>query len=286
MTDPPTADNATQQGPGGFYQPGWQVNTVNQVMGDQHVHKPLPTWPLYINIPPLPKTIVGREDLITHLVARLCAGTTTALSAEGLPGVGKTTLAVALAHDARIRDHFSDGVLWAGLGPNADPVTQLNLWAEALGLDLSDKPTAADRARAVRNAISGRRLLLVIDDAWALEPANLLRCSGPDSVHLLTTRYQLLAAEFGQMARVEVLTPDAARNLLQKLAPKAYVTDPTAAEKLLEAVGYLPLAIELLGGYLNAGASARFARPWPTSPTPPAAWLWPAVVWAATRPRR
>ncbi len=58
---------------------------------------------------------------------------------------------------------------------------------------------------------------------------------------------------------MEELTPAAAQELLQTLAPKAWEADPKAAEALLAAVGYLPLAIELLGGYLNAGAAGRFA---------------------------
>jgi hypothetical protein len=39
MADQPTADNATQQGPGSYHQPNWHVGTVNQIMGDQHIHK-------------------------------------------------------------------------------------------------------------------------------------------------------------------------------------------------------------------------------------------------------
>jgi hypothetical protein len=116
MTDPSSEDSDGQydideirDNQAVAFGPGAQASVTNII------HKappPPPTWPLYANIPALPKTIVGRADLLTHLVARLCAGTTTALSAEELPRVGKTTLAVALAH-------FRDGVLWAGLDPNA-----------------------------------------------------------------------------------------------------------------------------------------------------------------------
>jgi hypothetical protein len=218
------------------------------------------TWPLYINIPAPPTNFVGREDRVRTLIAQLCAGTTTALSAEGLPGVGKTTLAVKLAHHPDLRAHFTDGVLWAGLGPNGDPALALSRWADALQLDLSDKPTTAARAAAVADAISSRKLLIVLDDIWHLEHAQTLRLGGPGSVHLLTTRDQRIAAAFGHVATVDVLTPEAARALFQTLAPAAYNADPAAADALLDAVGYLPLAIELLAGYLNAGASKRFAN--------------------------
>jgi tetratricopeptide (TPR) repeat protein len=232
----------------------------NYYEGGTHHHHPDPlTWPLYINLPTPPTHFLGREDLLTTLIAQLRAGTTTALSAEGLPGVGKTTLAVKLAHHQEIRAHFTDGVLWAGLGPNGDPALALSRWADALQLDLSDKPTTAARAAAVADAISSRKLLIVLDDIWQLEHAKTLRLGGPNSVHLLTTRNQRIAAAFGHVATVDVLTPEAARELFRTLAPAAYNADPAAADRLLDAVGYLPLAIELLAGYLNAGASKRFA---------------------------
>ena len=230
----------------------------NYYEGGEHHHYPGPTWPLYINIPAPPTHFLGREDLLTRLITQLCAGTTT-FSADGLPGVGKTTLAVMIAHHEQIRAHFTDGVLWAGLGPNGDPALALSRWADALKLDLSGKPTTAARAAAVADAISGRKLLIVLDDIWQLEHAQTLRLGGPASVHLLTTRDQRIAAAFGHVATIDVLTPKAARELFRVLAPAAYNADPAAADALLESVGYLPLAIELLAGYLNAGASKRFA---------------------------
>ncbi|MCB9133229.1 MAG: hypothetical protein H6647_20090 [Anaerolineales bacterium] len=157
------------------------------------VQLPAKLPPLWVNVPSLPNHFLGRDALVDDLVARLIAGHSPALSAEGLPGVGKTTLAVVLAHHPDILAHFSDGVLWAGLGPTPDVPSQLAAWATALGIDVSDLPTPAARAQAVGNAIGQRRLLLVIDDAWHCEAADLLRCGGPRCSHLLTTRDQAIA---------------------------------------------------------------------------------------------
>src|SRR6266705_2956328 len=47
--------------------------------------------------------LVGRDDDIERIKQRLCAGKSVALTAiNGLPGVGKTALAIALAHDPAI----------------------------------------------------------------------------------------------------------------------------------------------------------------------------------------
>jgi len=229
-------------------------------LGDKYVILPADRPPLWIDVPSLPAHFLGRDAIVADLSARLTAGGNVALSAEGKPGVGKTTLAVALAHHRDVLSHFSDGVLWAGLGPQPDLPSRLARWADALGLDISDRPTVEARAQAVRDAIGHRKLLLVIDDAWQLEAAKHLRCGGPNCAHLLTSRDQRLPLQFaGRSARVQELTPGDALELLRRLAPKAVAVDEIQVAGLLAAVGYLPLAVELLGGYLAAGASARFA---------------------------
>src|SRR5215470_11718762 len=54
-------------------------------------------------------------------LAQLFARQSLALTAlDGLPGVGKTALAVAVSLDAAVQAHFADGILWAGLGPHPD----------------------------------------------------------------------------------------------------------------------------------------------------------------------
>src|SRR6266496_3666220 len=62
-------------------------------------------------IPPLLTPLVGREQEVASLRARLYTGQqiTPLTAINGLPGVGKTTLAVALAHDPDLRAQFLDG---------------------------------------------------------------------------------------------------------------------------------------------------------------------------------
>ena len=65
--------------------------------------------------------------------------------------MGKTTLAIEIVNSPDILEHFSDEVLWAGLGPDAE-----------LGIDVRGIPTEEDRSQAVKNAVGQRRMLLVI----------------------------------------------------------------------------------------------------------------------------
>jgi hypothetical protein len=144
----------------------------NLIISGVIIQAPRELPPLWVNVPILPREFVGRDELVAGLVARLLAGQSTALSAEGLPGVGKTALAVVLAHHPAVLAHFTDGILWAGLGPQGDAMSALTTWGNALGVDVTDKPKLQLRSQAVRNAIGQRRLLLVIDDAWDLAAAD------------------------------------------------------------------------------------------------------------------
>lgn len=222
-------------------------------IGDQYFTQQPEPPSLFVNVPPLPDYFIGRGALVREIVSRLLTNTPSTLSIDGLPGVGKTTLAVAIAYDSDVLAHFSDGVLWAGLGPNPDVMSVLGAWADALNVDVTDKVTAGSRSLAIRNAIGQRHYLLVIDDAWDEESARWLCCGGPYCCHLLTTRNRDIArafAGFPNATTLPELSLDAALTLLQHIAPEVVESHSEGARRLVERVGYLPLAVELVGGYL------------------------------------
>ena len=217
--------------------------------------------PLFVNVPPLPEQkLVGREKMLDDLVRRLIAGESPALSTKGMPGVGKTALAIALAHDQRVLAHFTGGVLWADLGPSPDvPATQA-AWATALGIDISHLTDPRQRQQAICNALGPRPLLMVLDDAWDLEPARQLRCGG-QVVCLLTTRNDDIARKFapGQALHVPELAEDPSVELLRMLIPpQAWEAAADELRELARAVGGLPLALKLVGGYLAEAEHHRF----------------------------
>ena len=216
---------------------------------------------LFVNVPPKPRLLVGRDALLADLKARLMegGGGTAAISAvRGLPGVGKTTLAAALAHDGDVLAHFGGGIFWGGLGPDAKTAgaadTVLRVWADPLGVDVTAYPDPHTLASAVGTALArrGKPVLLVLDDAWAWEPlAVLCEVDAPGSARLLTTRQPPLARAFAgdasAVADVEELPVEESLNLLRKLAPNAVALEPDAARELATLTGGLPLALTLVG---------------------------------------
>src|SRR5579862_3560100 len=147
-------------------------------------------------------TLVGRESLLSQVKQRLWEGGQFGLTGlYGLPGMGKTSLAAALATDETLRERFRDGILWAGLGPDAAVLSHLARWGNQLGISAAEVEQASDPAswmRALRAAIGQRRLLLVIDDAWRIEDALALQVGGTHCAHLLTTRLPPLAFAFAR----------------------------------------------------------------------------------------
>lgn len=212
-------------------------------------------------IPPAPggeHGLVGRESVLRHLKERLLVGGRVALSAlNGLPGVGKTALATALAYDEAVRAHFSDGILWAGLGYQPDVLGGLSRWGtllKAMPADLSQRSRPEAWAASIRAAIGQRRMLLIIDDAWNIADTLAFQVGGPNCAHLVTTRIPELARRFTMNETVVVreLEETDGRLLLMRLAPEIVQTEPEMVQALVAEVGGLPLALTLLGNYLRA----------------------------------
>ncbi len=211
-------------------------------------------------------SLVGRDAELTQLRERLCSGQSVALTAlNGLPGVGKTALSIALVQDKTIQDYFHDGILWVGLGPDPNLSSMLSRWGTLLEvpeIEMAEFVSNEERARAIRTVIGMRRMLVVIDDAWEIEHALLFKVGGPNCVHLVTTRFPLLAAHFAPVGTIGIqeLGTEDSMKLLSALAPDAVHAETKKAQDLITAVGGLPLALTLIGNYLRKQSQSRQRR--------------------------
>ncbi|HET8847075.1 MAG TPA: tetratricopeptide repeat protein [Ktedonobacteraceae bacterium] len=207
--------------------------------------------------PPGQVRLIGRDDLVKNLRSRLCGeAKPVTLALNGLPGVGKTALAIELAYDAELRGHFPDGILWAGLGVRPDITELLSRWGALLGISVGEigKETSSEAwARAIRSTIGWRQMLLVIDDAWEIEDALAFQVGGPCCAYMVTTRYPHLAVQLaadGAQAIPELTEQDGLA-LLARYAGEFVERAPEMASALVRSVGALPLAITLMGKYLS-----------------------------------
>ncbi len=207
--------------------------------------------------------MIGRDTFLADCLERLKQQRLVAL--YGLPGVGKSTLAVKLAHSARAQLGQRYRILFAALGPEPDINSVLGSWGAHLHLASADAANAVDTdgwARAIHDAIGQQRMLLVIDDVWSVEHFVSLKVGGPNCLYLVTTRSPSIAAEIAGSAaiHVEELSPADGFALLARLAPLAVMAEPTCAAELVQAVGALPLALTVMGNHLRIESMAGQPR--------------------------
>lgn len=229
------------------------------------LYPPLTLYDHAIPLPPGGSTVfVGREVLLTQLKQQLCVHEKSAfVGLNGLPGVGKTTLAIQLVHDKEVRAWFSDGILWAGLGPKPQIMGHLSRWASLLGVDATmpqQNGSNNELAERLRAAIGMRYMLLVIDDAWTLEDVLALSVGGPNCACLLTTRLPPLALASHKAITVPELDEEESIALLVCLASEGVTNEEPMLQTLVQSVGGLPLALTLMGSYLRVQTYNRQPR--------------------------
>ncbi|GHO44129.1 tetratricopeptide repeat protein [Ktedonospora formicarum] len=220
-------------------------------------------------------SLVGRDALLRHVSLHLCDEhqVPALVALNGIPGVGKTSLAVALAHDPMIRHYFSDGILWAGLGPHPQIPGHLSRWGMLLHIDAATLPDIGMKAlpsrehsepwvKALRFAIGQRRILIIIDDVWQIEDALNCQIGGPNCAILLTTRFPHIALHFAEnnATLVSELSEGDGMELLGRLAPHVVQEEAENALELVRSVGGLPLALTLIGKYLRTQSYSRQPR--------------------------
>jgi tetratricopeptide (TPR) repeat protein len=206
--------------------------------------------------PTLPPHHVPREAALVQLRELLVGKARQVTALRGMGGVGKTTLAIALCHDRSVVDSFSDGILWATLGPRADLLSAQTAWGAALGHDLTKLPDAEARASHLRSLLHDKRCLLVIDDVWEAAHLAPMQVGGEQCATLVTTRERKIAQKVGVACELDVLTPDESVTLLESWAKRSDAGTLEEAVELAQRLGYLPLALRL------AGAQAQDGETW------------------------
>jgi hypothetical protein len=217
--------------------------------------------------PPTPEYYVDRPEVTKELKKRLLAdgGTLVITAIHGLGSVGKSTVAAALAHDAKIKNHFSDGILWATLGQEPDVLSFLAGWVQGLG-DYNYRATSVEATSAHLNTLLfDKAVLLVVDDAWidesnGWEPVQAFKVGGDRTRMLVTTRDASIANFLGANTfPLGVMTETQALELLTKKVEKRgkrlQQEEIKCAKALAKAVGYLPLALELAAAQVASGTS-------------------------------
>ncbi|WP_426364405.1 AfsR/SARP family transcriptional regulator [Streptomyces sp. E-08] len=210
----------------------------------------------------LPATVpdfTGRAAFVRELGARLATaeGHVMAVSAlAGIGGVGKTTLAVHVAHEAR--PHFPDGQLYVDLqgagNSAAAPETVLGSFLRALGTaDAAIPDSLDDRAALYRSTLDGRRVLVLLDNARDAAQIRPLLPGTAGCAALVTSRIRMVDLAGAHLVDLDVMSPEEALQLFTRIVGEERVqSEREAALDVVAACGFLPLAIRIAASRLAA----------------------------------
>ncbi|MCD5314478.1 AfsR/SARP family transcriptional regulator [Kineosporia babensis] len=198
-------------------------------------------------LPSEPAVFAGRDHELQQ-----DAGPSGILIVTGMGGVGKTALALRWAHRQSFR--FTDGQLYAdlrGYDPSLDPADTADVlhgFLLALGVAAGDVPLRqADRAARFRTELTGRKMLILLDNASTYEQIQDLLPGAGESVVLVTSRSTLSGLVARAGARVLPLKPPStgeAENILaDRLGRDRVAAEPAAVREIIDYCGRLPLAL-------------------------------------------
>jgi tetratricopeptide (TPR) repeat protein len=198
----------------------------------------------------------GRAEELARLDALLDApGSASAVvisALSGTAGVGKTALAVHWAH--HVAERFPDGQLYVDLcGYDPDlpvrPEAALGGFLRALGVDGAAIPHGlAERAAYYRSLVAGRRVLVVLDNAYSTDQVRPLLPGTPSCLVVVTSRDSLTGLVVRHGARridLDLLPPADAMDLLRCLVGELADAEPAATAAVAERCGRLPLALRV-----------------------------------------
>lgn len=215
------------------------------------------------SLPPGPDPFLGREEGVQEVLDLVSAGRRV-VTLVGMGGIGKTTLAVAVAHRLRAQQR---AVLFCELEAETDAVSALDRICRDLDVDPQEDPGAA--------IAGGPAEVIVLDNAEQVvglaaaldaivrrhaKPLFLVTCRTPVGVRgehtLLVPPLTVAPGEGEQSPATELFWATASR--VQPVVDRA--REDQAVRRLCDLLGGIPLAIEIVAGRTRAQSPTMLLR--------------------------
>ncbi len=212
-----------------------------------------------------PAIFTGREEDIARLRDALLGddGSGAAItSVEGIGGIGKTALALHVAHQLVGEGHFPDGQMFIdlrGFSAGQQPMTP----EEALTTLLRRMDPAAEFPETVEelrlhwlSATADKRMLVFLDNARDEAQVRPLLPAPGTCVPIITSRQNLALPSLVRVP-LDQMPPNDAADLAMRIGNSHNETrlGRGEADRLVELCGYLPLAIRIAASVLDVKAN-------------------------------
>jgi len=216
----------------------------------------------FFNVPYRSKgdEFVGREgkkeEIWNALNKNGLASIGQAVSVKGFGGLGKTQLAVEFAH--AYKDRYKNGVYWLVADSNIEnqivQIADERGWINKYDKDIDQTEVAKERFKELSEC------LILVDNVEAFDDVKDYLPKTDSHTHLLITSRE----KDGRFHEIDIdlLNRDESRKLLLRVSKRNPTDDREKAEleKILEILGDIPLAVELVGGYLTEHENVSFAK--------------------------
>jgi tetratricopeptide (TPR) repeat protein/transcriptional regulator with XRE-family HTH domain len=213
-------------------------------------------------LPAVPPLIIGRAREITEIEQTIDPAALPIITVDGMPGVGKTALALVVAH-RRVGD-YPDGQIYLdlhgytqGVRP-VEPGEALDRVLRSLGVPGDHiPPNVDDRAALYRSRLADRRVLVLLDNASSEAQVTPLVPGTPGCLLLVTSRRRLAALDHTHALSLDLLPLSAAVDVLAGVADVEH-PDGEQRERLAEIADLcarLPLALRIAAARLRSRPS-------------------------------
>ena len=175
-------------------------------------------------------SFTGRTSEMGFLIGLIdrakSTGAVVSISAiDGMAGIGKTTLALHAAHELSHR--FPDGQIFLELHGHTpgqlpvEPGDALTSLLLIMGVPAQQIPEDVQgRSQLWRHNVSGKKIIIVLDDVADYEQVRWLLPGAPETLVLITSRNRLSALEGAATITLDTLSPDDATEMLRRVADR------------------------------------------------------------------
>lgn len=240
------------------YETNPPINTIQNVSfsavetsADLLNASPLSSVMVIEQLPPTLPEFAGRGFELAELVAARANPEHRILSLQGTGGVGKTTLALKLAH--QLAPHYPDARIFVDLkGASPQPLSVAEVQAHVIRafLPAARLPESeAELGKLYTSVLNGKRALLLFDNA--VNGAQVVSLVPPEGCLMIVTSRQHLSLPGMFARRLDTLPPTEAQDLLRRLLPQMGEEASRDVGRIAGLCGHLPLALRLAASALT-----------------------------------